>query len=137
MIQLGWQNISIFLSTANPLHILYLRQELLNGHIPAYLVSSLELSPPCNKPFTNSQSNESAALAERPVTIMALQATASPLAILTDGRSAPFNHSGVSHTLLSHLQTALKNRALAKFPADDPQGECQQTLSLTECSPRL
>lgn len=81
MIQLAWQNIYIFLSTVNPLHIFYLSLGLLNGHTPACLVSSLELSPPCNKPFTNRQSKENAALAERPVPIMALQATASPLSI--------------------------------------------------------
>ena len=101
MIQSGWQNISIFLSTANPLHILYLSQELLNGHIPAELVSSLELSPLCNKPFTNRQSNESAALAERPVAIMALQATASPSAARPLSTILEF----LTHTDCFHIHT--------------------------------
>lgn len=108
MIQLGWQNISIFLSTANPFHILYLSVGLLNGHISPYLVSSHELSPPCNKAFSNRRSNESAAWAGGPVAIKALQATASPLAILTVGSSAPFSHAVVSHRLLSHLKTCTK-----------------------------
>ena len=58
MIQLSWQNISIFLCTASLPHTLYLSRRLLNGHIPPYLVSCLELSPPRNKPVTNRQGNE-------------------------------------------------------------------------------
>lgn len=73
MIQLGWQNISVFLSTANPLHTLHLTRRLLNGPIAARLVSSLELSPP----RANRQGNEYDARAESPLTIMALQANAS------------------------------------------------------------
>lgn len=112
MIQLGWQNISIILSTANPLHTLYLSLRLLNWHIPAHLVFSLELSPPCNNPVPNRQGNKNAARAEWPLAIIALQAAAS------DGRSAPLNSPVVSHMLLSHLQTALELHENQKNPPE-------------------
>ena len=99
MIQLGWQNISIF--SLLP-HTLHLSLGLLNGHIAAYLVSSLELSPPRYKPFTNRQSNENAVRAERPVAITALQTNASPLAFLTDG-SSPFSTVLYFHTRCFHV----------------------------------
>lgn len=59
MTRLRWQNTSVFLSTADPFHILYLKGCLMGFPLPS--VSSLELPPPCDTPFTNGPGNEDAA----------------------------------------------------------------------------
>ncbi|KAM7405747.1 hypothetical protein PAMP_000174 [Pampus punctatissimus] len=110
----GWLNVSKTVAQGKKLEV-ETGLGLLNGYISTYPVSRLEVSPPRNKPFSNRLGNEKAARAEKPVTIMALQSTALPLAI--SHRRQPlcsFTHAALTFTKLHREMENQPKRRLPK-----------------------